>query len=289
MTLVQRQGDNGSGDVANISVANISVANISLFCFMVIQPPPSYEYDLARYLYNNSLSIFQCDDWAVFSDGWESPITLGLDEKYENVSSIPIPGPEAYWGSWQGYRMLINAQVFYRAWEHVLNSSYKKHDFIVKVDPDSGFVPQRLKLLLLDQGELDTPDHAPGKFFTNCWKWTPAGTMQGPLEVLSSAALETFGKRKQECYWSGKKNIPEDHSLRLCLLQFGSLELPLYGALYDSSGCSQPSLPIKVDCQIGKWAVYHPLKGADVYQACWDKIQDPASNSSLPQHAKKRK
>jgi len=267
-----------------LEAIDANVSNIGLFCFIVVQPPPSYEFELLRFLYDSGMGIFQCESWAVYSDHSTDPISFGFDENNESVETIPIPpGPEAYWGYYHGYKMMLNAQTFYRVWEHVAeNGSYrgdtpglrsKSNTFIVKVDPDSVFSPDRLKRLLLTEGKLDDPDDQ-GKVFTNCWKWTWQGTMQGPLEVLTASALDRFGKEKQKCYDHGLKAWPEDHSLKACLQQLGSEVLPLHGGLYDASGCAPWGRPAWTDCSWPtNFAVYHPLKGVDVWKRCWENMK----------------
>jgi len=261
--------------------AKISADPTSLFCFMVLQPPPSYEFEVAKYLLREGLGIFACEAWRVYSDRWSQPIALGSWAELP-VETIPIPGPEAYYSTKLfEHRLLFNADVFYRAWEHILKDGiYQQYAFTVKVDPDAVFMPHRLKAQLHTSGRLDVPDVGRGKFFLNCPDFEAEGSFQGPLEVISQQAVRTFGSGKWKCFKAGLVDMPEDISIKDCMLKLGVERLALFGALYDRD-CPRPEFHWWVDCSLPGWAAYHPVKGVENYKACYGKAKAQDHVASL--------
>jgi hypothetical protein len=236
----------------------------------VIQPPPSYEVELARYLLKKRLSIFSCPGWRVYSDRWDEPIELGNTTDGEVIESIPIPGPSAYDGMmWGRIPMLFNANVFYRAWEEVVKEgAYLNYAFTVKIDADATFLPRRLAKQLEWDGHLHEPDVGEGKFFLNCPKFN---SMQGPLEVFSRAAMLHWASNKQKCYDANYVDMPEDISMRVCMQLLGTWKLQLYGAVYDTR-CERPGMNWYTDCSKPNYAVFHPMKGLKKWKECYTKV-----------------
>merc|ERR1719210_1416357 len=78
--------------------------------------------------------IFACDEWAVFSD-----CALELCGGLRGTDIGDLRSPVASWGSY------ANTAVFFKAY-HSLHQSgkWRGHDWIVKVDPDTVFIPERL-------------------------------------------------------------------------------------------------------------------------------------------------
>jgi len=149
-----------------------SAKPVSLFCLFVIQPPPSYEHPVSKYLFKKRISIFQCDAWRIYSDKWSDPIVLGRWPNGSEAKSIPIPGPPAYmcnicWGGNANCKpYFCNGNTFKRAFDKIFEEGiYKKYDFTVKVDPDTVFMPAMLRSQLQAFGHLDKPDKPPGKIF----------------------------------------------------------------------------------------------------------------------------
>lgn len=250
----------------------IPLADLStkIFCIFVIQPPPSYEVEVARYLLKKRLSIFSCPGWRVYSDRWDDPVELGNSTDGGVIETTPIPGPAAYGGMmWGRIPMLFNANVFYRAWRHVVSEgAYLSYAFTVKIDADAVFMPSRLARQLEIAGHFDEPDIDEGKFFLNCPKFN---SMQGPLEVFSRAALMNFGLNQHRCYDANYENMPEDISMRMCMELLGTWKLQLFGAVYDTR-CPRPGMNWWTDCRKPDYAVFHPMKGLKAWKSCYKKV-----------------
>merc|ERR1711920_284318 len=138
----------------------------SLFCFSVIawnvpSPKPFWDSEsaLADNIKKHSLSIVQCDEHA-FIDG-EQTATAG-------------------WGSYN------NIDAFTRVWKKVQDDGrWMKHDWIVKVDADAVFFPDRLKLHL---DKLRTPRGSRVYLRNIDYEFK----FMGALEVLTRQALERY-------------------------------------------------------------------------------------------------
>mmetsp|Transcript_37603 Transcript_37603/g.86847 ORF Transcript_37603/g.86847 Transcript_37603/m.86847 type:complete len:360 (+) Transcript_37603:756-1835(+) len=121
---------------------------ISMYCWALMMPF-GYEAGLLLEQKRQGVGIFQCDEWAVYSnqsmmaDG--SPFPFPVHEvKGPNGEPISLFVPLG--GRWH---TALNRDVFNQVWLKVVEvDDYRKHDWIVKVDPDSVFFPKRLKQVI---------------------------------------------------------------------------------------------------------------------------------------------
>jgi len=121
---------------------------VSLYC-MALMMPFGYEAGLLLEQKKRGVGIFQCDEWAVYSN----------QSKMANGDPFPFPvhevkGPHGepislfvpLGGRWH---TALNRDVFNQLWLKVVEvDDYRKHDWIVKVDPDSVYFPKRLKQVI---------------------------------------------------------------------------------------------------------------------------------------------
>jgi len=128
-----------------VSTANNS--GPSLYCFSLMMPF-GYEPSLLATQRMRGIGIFSCDEATVFSNltqlvtGEPSPVPIQLVE-----GSLAV----AYGGRWG---TALNTGVFNRLWTEVIRQGrYRHHDWVVKVDPDAVFFPERLRQMLA----LSTP------------------------------------------------------------------------------------------------------------------------------------
>jgi len=154
----------------------------------------------------------------------------------------------------------LNSNVFRTAWSALKGSKQlQSHDWVVKVDPDAVWFPERLRAHL----KTDTPGHGNGLdniFLKNCQHFN---TMQGPIEVISKKAALTVAANIQSCgdvYGSG-----EDQFIVNCMEQLGVGSLMEQTLLNDKycdgySNCNDP------------WKVaFHPHKSPWDFDQCYNK------------------
>jgi len=222
-----------------------------LFCWCVAM----VELELMRHVYAKRSGLFACHRWTVFSDGMH-PLGPG-------ASTVAIPGPLSKRGRIPNipqYKMLLNTDVFFRAWDKVLTAGlYREFEWTVKLDPDCVFFPDRLRK------HLRTGNYNPAEsiYFKNCRQW---GSMQGPVELFSKAAMETLRARVHECKQQiNRTGIGEDMFMQRCTQQLGIQPREDWSLLKD-----EYCLHHKEPCTDG-WVVgFHPYKSIKDFDVCLD-------------------
>lgn len=212
-----------------------------------------YEPGMIKAQFKKRVSIFQCDDYIVLSNG--GTMRLGATE------TVEIPAPEAAMGkvgkdgvttsSW------LNTEIFMSAWQLVLRDGrFREHDWIVKVDTDAVFFPERLK------GVLRSFRPGESLYLNNCHKYG-WDSMYGSLEVVSRAAITTYFMGWRKCKMGLKwRGWGEDLFLKSCLNMLGVGHADRFEMLGDKrchwAPCTDPS---KI--------VFHDYKEIDAYFDCW--------------------
>merc|ERR1711870_54021 len=112
-----------------------------------------------------------------------------------------------------------------RAWKRVISDNVASHyGWLVKVDADSVFFPERLIPHLQNRGAT---------FMYNCRHYY---SMQGPVEAISRQALIAFGARRHRCIneldW---QKLPEDVFLQRCLSKLGIAGFTAFSVMQDSN------------------------------------------------------
>jgi len=167
------------------------------------------------------------------------------------------------------FHTALNTGVFIRFWNKVLsNEKAWECDWIVKLDPDTVFIPGRLRALLRTRhGALAAPEPEHGIFLNNCHVG-----MHGPIEVLSKRALKSYRKGQRECE-TGKaaKHGQEDWYLRACFEDLGILQVDAYNLLFEATlACQErPSSwqPYGPPC-FAPQVSFHPFKTIEGYMRC---------------------
>jgi hypothetical protein len=241
---------------------------LSLFCWSVVR---SAEVALIRTQSEKSAGIFACNDYAIVSDQ-----DLTFDGPRGPASALRISTTAA--SGWTKDGTSPNAPIFLNAWEQLrLDGRFQAHDYIVKLDPDTVFFPERLAAKLSPGGLPSNPYPPPyatpassGVFVTNCDKMANWGAgwgngwpmMYGSVEILSREALLTYFARLGECKgsmaWQG---MAEDAFMGLCLrqLKVGELFIKQGDNACSGGACTDPS-----------FAAFHPYKDPGTWANCWN-------------------
>jgi len=252
---------------------------LKFFCFTYYMSntgstKKSYELELIQSQYSMKASIFGCPAWAVYSD---TDATLGGADKTIKVSDVDGDFhlfKRKKTGTW------VNAMQFYQAWQDMKKKgSTTGSDWVVKVDIDSVFLPDRLIKKLNGY-------HVPqgGVYIDNCAKVRYG--FFGNLEVVSQDAFATFLGSLETCKasldWKGLdpdwKFGPygEDLFMQMCLDSKGVPRKSDY--IWDADGACKNNLPKALRKVKGvKWlpncldinhVVFHPFKKPDDYHKC---------------------
>jgi len=232
----------------------------SLFCWILLRVG---EQQLVKYQLMNGIGIFDCNEWAVMTEvtvalnRWVSygfPAMPAWTPNSADLATWAIGNTQAPTGP-EGNA--LNAFAFAAAWAAIRDSNrIPWHDWVVKVDPDTVWFPQRLRLQIRDK-ILPYGNENNNIFVTNCKRWN---TMQGPMEVLSrSAALKMLAQQLQ-C--GSFDRWAEDQFLVNCLRRLGVngwMEQNFLNDLYCDgySNCND------------QWKVgFHPFKSVGAFDLC---------------------
>merc|ERR1712050_347026 len=178
--------------------------------------------DLIRTQLFLGASVFGCPKWAVYSDV-ERWLTPG-PPKLSTIKVTDVDGDFHLFkrkkeGTW------TNAMMFYQAWKDMRNSRLTvDSDWVIKVDADAVFLPQRL---LTGLQSFHVPEG--GVYIENCKKVIYG--FFGNLEVVSGDGFATFLDNLESCKatldWKGLdpdwKFGPygEDLFMQNCMDKFG--------------------------------------------------------------------
>lgn len=206
------------------------VAGTALFCFMAVLPG-SAEMQLRDVAERSRASIYACDKHKVY-DSYPSTFV------HEN--------------SWNSF---ANTEGFVKVWQHVFDDGlFKLTDWTVKVDPDTVFLPSRLKIHLQD---MRPPSAAP-IYVKNCE--IDFGFL-GAIEIISRRAMEDFEASHRDCQRSMPGLSGEDGWIKGCLDAVG------VGSMLDASILRSPN---DESCSEGARVAFHPHKTPEDWSACYE-------------------
>jgi len=238
----------------------------SLFCWLLFRKGDS-ESDLVKAQLEQRLGIFSCDEHLALSD---TRVSLGY-----GVEAFPVGSPEewgyaankGWWGSYN------DSAVYIDAWKFVVaDGTFRSHDWVVKVDPDTVFFPNRirthLKVIHRPIPKMYIKNHPP--------LWindldprlhpSPACELFGPLEVISSTAVDDYVKRHESCLnlVTTNKGAPEDWFTAACMDQLKIEGYKDYKVM--------AKYPIDQDsCANGWTASFHPFRSKWLWFECFAK------------------
>jgi len=247
----------------------------SLFCWCIMltvgnHPLGWMEEKLVKQQLERGIGIFSCNEWAVMSD-----ISVTLNRW--GAHGFPrIPGgkpgsvdmPTWAIGSTNVQKGVesnpLNSVVFKTAW-NALRSSRKleSHDWVVKVDPDAVWFPNRLRThlkVVVDNGAADS------LYLKNCVRFQ---TMQGPIEVMSTRAATTLQNNIKQC--GGLWGTGEDQFLMNCLHQLG-VSARMEETLLNDKYCDGYN-----DCHNAWKVAFHPFKETERFMRCHSSASQASS------------
>lgn len=154
-----------------------------------------------------------------------------------------------------------NIDSFTHAWDLVRKDGrWKRHDWVVKVDADAVFFPERLRWHI---GSLRTPQGAAVYLRNNFFKFH----FMGAIEVLTREAMALYFERVEECNTHVGKQGGEDYWMQSCLEGLGVNYQTDYDLLRDKYAAQ--------DGCYSDWVVaFHFYKSANDWQSCHTQAQN---------------
>eukprot|EP00428_Durinskia_dybowskii_P039866 CAMPEP_0170267140 /NCGR_PEP_ID=MMETSP0116_2-20130129/33493_1 /TAXON_ID=400756 /ORGANISM="Durinskia baltica, Strain CSIRO CS-38" /LENGTH=237 /DNA_ID=CAMNT_0010518289 /DNA_START=25 /DNA_END=738 /DNA_ORIENTATION=- len=211
----------------------------------------SYEHDILEAQRGQMVGIFECDGQMVFSDSFD------FDAESIGSLSSPFGGQNAGDNKTKSW---VNTDNFFRAWERLRSSnSFEGYDFVVKVDPDTVFIPQALRHYIAQHG---IPADA-SLYFDNCpGVWNG---FYGSIEVISKDAFGVFVQNIDQCKQTLQwQSWGEDLFAQKCMNSLGIMKQEAYDLAKDGNCHGHGMAPA---CSPGM-AAYHPFKSVVEWQDC---------------------
>uniref|UniRef100_A0A7S0B7I7 Apple domain-containing protein n=1 Tax=Pyrodinium bahamense TaxID=73915 RepID=A0A7S0B7I7_9DINO len=225
----------------------------SLYCFALMLPT-GYERGLITDQYNDHVSIFDCDEYMVYSS---KVIELAPGLKTEVVKS------DLKCNKGGEFMTALNTEIFFAVWDRVFSDGrFNLHAWTIKVDPDCVFLPSRLRLVLNHHHE---GPH--GVYINNCHMG-----MHGPLEVFSRIAVHRWIEGRQQCVdhfdklCSGPCLWGEDMFIDQCLGKVLKVARENDWNILVEDHCAPP--PHWDDCLDESKAAFHPFKDRGAWRKC---------------------
>lgn len=232
------------------SKTTTEVPDPTLYCYSVMVSW-NYEPTLVAMQILHKRSIFSCEASDVYSD---KVMKIG-----DRVTT-KVKGTDLKCEKGGPFNTLLNTPMFIKVWEQVLrDGNFRKHEWIVKVDCDAVFLPNRL-LRLVQGPALEGAQEGRGVFINNC-----GFGLHGPLEVVSRKALETYGEGYKDCPTPPQ----EDVYLQACMNHLGVKQVNQFNLLSEDH-CRTPNWQ---DCQ-SEHVSFHPFKDVEAYEACESRAKE---------------
>lgn len=224
----------------------------SVLCFAVMRPD-TYEQGLIAWQYRNKVNIFACDEWAVYSSRKVDVVPGFLQSAVVDSDLKCDVGGE--------FGTALNTEIFFKVWDRVFEDKrYLFHEYVVKVDPDTVFLVDRLRVALAFHD-----DEEGGVYFNNC-----KFGLHGPIEVFSQKAVDVWQGGRQRCVHhfeklcSGPCLWGEDMFIDQCLQKVLKVKRVNDWNLISEAHCDSPDWP---ECRNGH-VTFHPFKDLVSYQKC---------------------
>lgn len=217
------------------------------------------------------MGIFACDDYFVVS---EDNVTLGRDRTGKEIVTWVNKAAAVGMGNinaGQKTASWLNTGTFIKAFNMILNDHAERvfrYDWLVKLDPDAVFFPERLRWHL--------KDHTPSRsYLLNCHQ-RGKNLLFGALEAFSKQALEAYKDNEWKCKQLGWSGWGEDMFFQRCMDSLGVGAVTDFAVVGDAYCCDAGWCP-NGPCT-DKWrAAFHPYKDKWSWLKCHSESLDSES------------
>merc|ERR1712217_116161 len=183
----------------------------SMYCFAVYvvdkgpdKSRPDYDLSLLRTQLRFGVGLFGCPKWEVFSDQETELSSSGSSVKFWASVIKDRDGEFHKFTRRDKPWKWVNTPLFYQVWLAIrYNSKHSGSQWVVKVDPSTVFMPNKLAAHL---ATVKVP--SVGTYFENC-KGVDSGLF-GNLEVVSTDAFQGFLDKLEDCQLTTSGTCPHD-------------------------------------------------------------------------------
>jgi len=231
----------------------------SLFCYTFM----GHEHTaLVKAQVERGAGVFGCDEFAVVAFH-EATLGKVLDggawgKEKEPVRTITIPAMKVEVSK---NKVALNVNLFISIWKAIgRDGRYKTHDWVLKSDPETVILPERLRVHL----KKSTFSQA-AAYVRNCFLDPDSPALHGSLEIFSGEAVSLFltdgGQCKEGVEW---RELGEDLFMQQCM-DFLSVSAIDLNSLLMAGSCGG------VDCSDPWAAGFHGFGTPDSWTKCWQK------------------
>lgn len=225
----------------------------SLLCTMLIVPWTGEPKLVATQLAMQA-GIFACDEHAIYSD---HAFVIGDESGNITTRALPVNLHVAI-DPWT--KTAMNTWIFRVFWRFLIDEGrWQRHDWIVKVDADSVFIPSMLRSLVSQSSMVSAANESKGAWLRNCFMG-----LHGPIEVMSKNAMDVFNGTWHWC----PQNFPEeDVFLEKCMWASGIHQVNAYNMLQEPH-CKGWDYQA---CRGRDAVVFHPFKDPASWTSCYQR------------------
>mmetsp|Transcript_58870 Transcript_58870/g.137955 ORF Transcript_58870/g.137955 Transcript_58870/m.137955 type:complete len:616 (-) Transcript_58870:200-2047(-) len=245
----------------------------TMHCVMLFLPF-SYEQDLVALQYEMGAGIFKCDSYALYSSEVVELVPGVVSRRIHNTMMCELGGE---------FITALNLGIFLCLYRQIMQDmEFKRASWLVKVDPDTVWMPDRLRHVLLEHSWGIGDD---GIYLNNC-----EDGLHGPIEVFSQRAFWKLGAKAKTCsdhldgqvctsncssvYTQIKQcNGPctdwwgEDIWSDQCLRRFTKARRVMVKTLLQEAHC-KPQIPDWRSCRDQHTIAFHPFKNVWEFKHC---------------------
>lgn len=221
-----------------------------------MQPKTPEETLIRRQLLKRA-SIFACNGFAVIATKHLLIGNMSGTAVYTWANPAKTVGMGSYGVNGQKTDSFLNTDTFLKAWDSLINSGHIwPFDFVVKVDPDCVFFPDRLRNHVKDHtGEP--------VYFPNCGKWASGPKLYGSLEVFSIEAMRLYADRVADCKHLPWQGWGEDYYMQHCMDMIGVRQVSDFKQVGDDRCIGAP-------CSDWTRVAFHDFKEPEEWFNCFD-------------------
>lgn len=221
-------------------VGSPRVQKANLFCFSVV-PSDSSDFELVDMQLKVGVGLALCEDSLVFSDE-ERRLSNG-------DSTVALPGKDPDY-----------VEAWYIIFKHFI---WRVHDWLVKVDPQTVFVANQLKVhLLYNQEAMTKAANGVGLYLQTCSSGSPFGKA---IKILNQDAAGAMDFHRDKCPPSD--SVSEETWLSDCVKAVKANPFDQSHILLDNS-CSSSTAQLEASACSLSHIAYYPMSSWESMKSC---------------------
>jgi hypothetical protein len=170
----------------------------------------------------------------------------------------------------------LNTAMFIQVYKEMFTrGTYRKHDLVVKLDPDTVFSANRLRALFADQDLREPILFQNSRFLMGHYSENETA-LHGPIMAVTKTAIERYRKNFATCDPAlhperyNVSSMGEDWYIATCLRDLGVAIRYKEKQLLETRYIAEPA---DMHCAYPEVAAFHPYKSTKAFMQCWTEIR----------------